>query len=335
MFGRWAGSSGVGALVAVPVAAVLLGGCFQSSGNEVPTADLYVTRDFGHQTVLEEEDAPLPTRPTVVRLLREHAEVEMAYQGAVIGSIDGLRAALDTEGGDETTWALNVNGIEADVLPEDYKVYPGDVVQLDLRYWYVTLDVRATVGAFPETFARGAFGKLFPVVVRCEQPSAWACRHVKHLLRRAGVPSDGTGRPKSELPEPGNPQRAEILVGKWSRWRSNKWAKRIDQGARYSGVFARFSPDARSLRLLDWYAHRVRSEGAGTGLVAAQRPTEEDLQWVITGVDDEGVERAARTLGSPALRNAFAAVVTGDGIQRVPLRPPSASGAASAPPPGR
>jgi Domain of unknown function (DUF4430) len=321
--------AGHGAVVTVVIALIVAGafsGCSDSKGSAGPSATLEVTRDFGRETVLSESDTELPSRPTVVRLLREHAKVQTELSGLSIKSIDGLRRAEATaDDDDETTWALNVNGIEADVAPVDYKVYPGDIVQLDLRYWYVTLDVRATVGAFPETFSRGAFGKLFPVRVRCEKPSAWACRHVKQLLHRAGVPSDGTGRPESGLPPAGNPQRAEILVGRWDHWRSNEWAKRIDEGARYSGVFARFAPNARSLRLLDWYAHPVRSEGAGTGLVAAQRPTEEDLQWVVTGVDDEGVDRAARALGSPALRNAFAVAVTENGAQKVPLPPPPGS----------
>lgn len=287
-----------------------------------PAATLHVTRDFGRELLLAEEHAPLSTRRTVLRLLRDHAKVETGFGARVIESIDGVRRTDDDGSGDETIWAVNVNGIEADVPPPDYKLYAGDVVQLDLRDWYVTLDVRATVGAFPETFTRGVFGKRFPVTTKCEKPGSWACRHVERLLRRSGVPTDGSALPRSERPPPGNPQRAEILIGTWKSMRSNEWAHRIDRAPRYSGVFARFAPDASSMRLLDWNAHLVREEGSGTGLVAAQRPTEEDLQWVITGVDDEGVERAARALGSADLRDAFAAAVTADGVQKLPLPPP-------------
>jgi hypothetical protein len=317
------GRGAVGAVVLAALVAAALPGCGDSEGSSGPTANLQVTRDFGRETIMSEEASEIPSRPTVVRALREHTEVRTEFEGLSIRSIGEL-SRTDKADGNETTWALLVNGIEADVAPVEYKVYPGDVVQLDLRDWYVTLDVRATVGAFPETFSKGAFGRLFPVTVRCEDRSSWACRHVKQLLRQAGVPPDGSGRPKSERPKPPNPRRAQILVGKWSHWRSNGWARRIDEGPRYSGVFARFAPNAGSLRLLDWNGHRVGVEGAGTGLVAAQRPTELDLQWMVTGVDDEGVERAARALGSPDLRNAFAAVVTADGVEKVPLTPPDA-----------
>ena len=49
----------------------------------------------------------------------------------------------------------DVNGIETDEDAPEYELYPGDVVQWDLRYWYVTLDVRATVGAFPQMATEG------------------------------------------------------------------------------------------------------------------------------------------------------------------------------------
>jgi hypothetical protein len=304
---------------------IALGGCATSQSVDQrptgPSARLEVSRQFSHTPMLSEDAQLTASAATVVDLLRSHAEVKTGEEGLTISSIDGLQAEHNQRPGeDETTWALNVNGVEADVSPVDYKVYAGDVVQLDLRYWYVTLDVRATAGAFPETFTRGVFGRVFPVTVRCAQLRSEPCRHVKGLLRRAKVPTDGSAR-DGKLPPRGNPRRAEILVGRWADLKSNGWAARIDAGARYSGVFARFSPGADELRLLDWYAHRVRGEGAGAGLVAAQRPTEEDLQWVITGVDDRGVARAAHALGSPDLRGAFAAAVTADGVERLPLLP--------------
>jgi hypothetical protein len=269
--------------------------------------------------VSAQSDVPLEGARTKHRVLRDNHKLTLGGAGRGITGIDGLQVKFDGAK-DDTTWASNVNGIEGDLPLEEYKLYDGDVFQMDLRDWYVTLDVRATVGAFPETFTRGVFGKRFPVTVRCERPSSPPCRHVKRVLRRAGVAIDGS-KPSGGLPPAGNPQRAMVLVGRWKRWRAGKWAGRIDRGARYSGVFARFAPDAKSLRLLDWEAHRARSEGAGTGLVAAQRPTEEDLQWMITGIDDEGVERAARALDSVELRDAFAVAVTADGIEKLPLPP--------------
>jgi hypothetical protein len=308
--------------LAALIVAGLGSGCGDSAEPSEPTVTQRVTREFGHKLLAAEEHAPLEGRETALRLLRGYEDAKVAYNGLIVASIDGLKAdsVQDTESDEQSTWALNVNGIEADELPAKYKLYPGDLVQWDLRYWYVTLDVRATVGAFPQTFTHGVFGKRFPVTVECAPSSPGPCARVKGLLRDAGVPIDGS-QPPGGPPPRGQPQRAKVLVGPWSSWRTRAWPHWIDKGARYSGVFARFSPDADELRLLDWYAHRVRTVGAGTGLVAAQRPTEEDLQWFVTGVDEQGVERAADALGSPELRDAFAAAVTDKGVEKLPLTP--------------
>ena len=306
------------ALLAVTVALASCGGSEANDGNG--TVTLRVTRDFGRELLLSEERAPLPDRATVLRVLREHADVELGFRGYGIEAIDGLRYSDGVDGSRETTWALNVNGIEADVPPREYPLHPGDVVQFDLRYWYVTLDVRATVGAYPQTFTRGAFGRRFPVKVECANPRTTACRLVEQAMRRASVATDGS-RPPGPRPRRGTVRRARILVGPWKRWRDRPWPHRIDEGTRYSGVFARFADEGDALRLLSRYAHVVRSAATGTGLVGAMRPTEEDLLWLVTGVDDEGVEHAARALNPDDLRDAFAVVASGEGVERIPVPP--------------
>jgi hypothetical protein len=297
-------------------------GCGDSAEPSGPTATQRVTREFGHELVSAEDRAPLEDRATVLRLLREDHEVKTSAGGLAVSSIRGLKADWEDEDGDgdESTWALIVNGIEADEQPSKYRLYPGDVVQWDLRDWYVTLDVRATVGAFPQTFTRGVFGKRFPVTVECARPKAPSCTRVKETLRDAGVAIDGSS-PAGGRPPRGQPRRARVLVGPWKSWRKRAWPSRIDAGPRYSGIFARFSPDARELRLLDWNGHRAGVVGPGSGLVGAIRPTEEDLLWLVTGVDEQGVERAANALNARDLRDAFAVVVTEDGVEKLPLAP--------------
>lgn len=311
----------VGAVLAAVVAlaggALSVGGCGGSDAAERSgaTVSLSVTRDFGREVLVSARDAPLPEPARVLRLARDHADV-VTSDGERIEAIEGARR-ID-RGDTRTTWALIVNGIEADLGPEEYPLGDGDVVQLDLRDWYVTLDVRATVGAFPETFTRGSFGRRFPTTVECAQPRSKSCRLVRRALERAGVAVDGS-RPPGRRPQGITVHRARVLVGPWRHWRDRPWPGRIDEGARWSGVFAKFSSDLAALRLLDWDARTVRSVGAGSGLVAAQRPTEEDLVWFVTGVDAEGVERAAAALDSAALRDAFALVVTREGPIRVPI----------------
>jgi hypothetical protein len=303
--------------------------CGEDAEPSGPYVTLLVTRDFGRETISEER-LPLAGHTTAMRLLEESHDVD-ADQGFV-KAVDGLRSNPNPPDDDEETlWAVYVNGLESDVPTADFPLVAGDVVQLDLRDYYVTLDVRATVGAFPQPFTGGMLGGRFPVRIRCAQGYHVACAEVRQKLRKAGV--DPTGAPPAQprltpalrkwrgLVAP--VRRATVLVGPWYRWRNDKWARRLEQGARYSGVFVRPGRDTLSMRLLDWDAHHSETLTGEVGLVAAMRPTEEDLLWFVTGINLPGVEKAAHALTPRALRGAYAVIATDDGLERIPVPPSS------------
>ncbi|NLT04867.1 MAG: hypothetical protein GXY03_01015 [Solirubrobacterales bacterium] len=286
--------------------------------DEGPTVTLRVTEDFGRELLTAADDAPLPSPPTILELLSDHTDVHAVSNGQEIEAIDEV---YDQRLPYPRVWAQNVNGIETDEYPVDYRLFDGDVVQVDLRYWHITLDVRATVGAFPETFTRGVFGRRFPTEVVCRPPRSAACTDVKQTMRDAGVDPTG-GAPPGDPPRAGQPQRARILVGPWGRIGRAEWPRLIDRGPRYSGVFARFAGADRSrLELLDAEARTVVADaGRHAGLVAALRPTEEDLLWLVTGTTARGAQRAARALTAPTTRDAFSVAITAQGPISLPMR---------------
>lgn len=285
--------------------------CGEESEGETsgPKVTQRVTRDFGHELLAADDRVPLPEPPKAMRLLRDHVDVDTASKGELVQGIEGLEQEPETR---RTFWQWYVNGIETDPLPSEYKLYPNDVVQWDLRYWRTTrYDVRATVGAFPEFFTNGFQGERIPTRVLCDDNSSFACRRVKRVLRAA--------RPQGESEPPSTVLHARVLVGTWDHWRGRPWTKFVDTGPTDSGIFARFSPDGEELRLLDSNGRAVRSERGDAGLVAAIRPTEVDFMWFVTGLNEKGVELAARALDSDRLRDAYALVVTPDGDQKVPV----------------
>lgn len=298
---------------ALPIVGLLLVLVLTSCGEDSgatggPKVTQRITRDFGRVLLSAQDRVALPEPPRAMRLLRDHVEVDSGYRGELVEGIDGLKQEPKLR---KTFWQWYVNGIETDPLPPEYKLYPNDVVQWDLRYWRTNrYDVRATVGAFPEFFTSGFDGERFPVRVLCADDSSFACRHVKRVLRAAGVRL-GPG-PRSTF------IRGRVLVGPWEHWRDRPWPKQLDRGPIYSGVFARFSADGEELRLLDRDGRPVRSERGDVGLVAAQRPSEVDFMWLVTGLNEQGVDRAARAMDSDRLRDAYALVVTPDGDVKVP-----------------
>jgi hypothetical protein len=301
-------------LALAAVTLVTLAGCGLGAGSERSGAgvDLRVTRDFGHRLVLAKDGLRIREDETAMRLLKRSADVETRFGGGFVQSIEGL-SGRGPDGTDD--WFYYVNGVEADEGAADYEVSPGDVVQWDRRDWGETAEVPAIVGAFPQPFLDGLGGKRLPVRVECQDAESAPCGKVKQTLRDAAVPANG-----ASLGAPGNQNVARVVVADWATARRLPTARLVELGPRRSGVFARFRDGGRRLELLGEDGETVRDVGAGAGLVAALRPNDRELLWLVTGVDEAGVEAAAAALRTRDLRDAFAIAVVDGRVARLPLK---------------
>ena len=272
-------------------------------------AQLNVTHDFGRTTVTSASMKSVRESDTVMRFLQAHAKTTTRYGGKFVQSIDGV--AGNSSGG-RHDWFYFVNGVEAPTGAADRTLAPGDVVQWDFRRWDASPRVPAIVGAFPEPFLHGQEGKRYPTRVECA-PSTKSCDQVQTKLEDVGVPT-GTGTLGSEAR--GGVIRVE--VGKWSELRKLQDLDVLEQGPAASGVFARLGPDG-SIKLLDSDGKLARNAPPGTGLVAAILPPDQQPLWLVTGVDEAGVARAAALLNRANLHNAYAVAALPSGPVRLPL----------------
>ena len=293
------------------VALLCLAGCGVGEGEERAGegAQLRVTRDFGRELLSRGSQEKLREGSTAMRLVQRANDVETRYGGRFVQSIDGLKGG---GAGGSADWFFFVNGLEADVGAAEYELSPGDVVQWDYRNWRKTPDVRAIVGAFPEPFLNGTEGKRRPVRVECADADE-ACDTVKRTLRDAGVPATG-----STIGASGTNNVIRVVVAPWRRARDLPSVRPLEGPPQRSGVFARFGEDG-SLTLLDQRGRTAREAGAGSGLIAALIPRDDELVWVVTGGSARAVDAAAGALDPSTLRDAFAVAVTRAGVQKLPL----------------
>jgi hypothetical protein len=301
-------------LAALIVLAALLGGCGLGEGDEREGAgvSLRVTRDFGTQRSAELTEDSVREDETVMRLLRSELDVETRFGGRFVQAIDGLAGSE----ADQRAWFFWVNGIESSVGATEFELTPGDVVQWDLREWGAAMRVPAIVGAFPEPFVHGFEGKRFPVRLECVDLRSSACDAVETRLEAVDVPVN-----RSSLGAPATSTILRVVVGRWDQLQDVKTAQLLEDGPQASGVFARLGADGRSLELLDGeggVARRVEP-GEGVGLVAALRPSEDELMWVVTGLDDAGVQAAAAALRQARLRDRFAVAVRAGETEALPV----------------
>jgi hypothetical protein len=290
-------------------------GCGLGEGNERAGggASLRVTRDFGHEELGSVRLDSVREGQTVMRMLRSDFDVSTRFGGRFVQSIDGLEGA---GAGGQVDWFYWVNGVEADQGAAEWEVLPGDRIQWDHRDWSAAMRIPAIVGAYPEPFSSGIEGKRRPVRVECERVGSAPCDEARQRLRDEGVSTSG-----SSLGAPGTEAVTRLVVAHWPRARIVRGGAGLEEGPEATGVFARFSPDGDSLDLLDEDGEPARrvKRGDGVGLVLALQPRAEELVWIVTALDDEGLEAGVRALDEQKLRDAFAVAVTGNRVEKLPL----------------
>jgi hypothetical protein len=234
-----------------------------------------------------------PATLIVTRDFGAHVVREVpAKDGATVGAL--VRG--------EPRGARFVNGVAAD---DDTKVHGGDRVWADIAA--ATARTPAVVGSFPEPFLHGIDGKRLPVRIECADARGAACRQVADRLASYDIPAARGGLQTARAPE-----TLRVLVGPWSALRLDPAVNALEHGPRASGVYARIAPGGRSIAVFDASGRTVRTLGAGSGLVAAMKRTDERPAWVVTGTDAAGVASAARAFEEGTLDHRFALAVSRD-----------------------
>ena len=288
-------------------------GCGLGEGDERAGggATLRVTRDFGRTELGEVRLDRVREGQTVMRMLRSEFDVTTRFGGRFVQSIDGLEGQ---GAGGQRDWFYWVNGLEADEGAAEWEVLPGDHILWDHRDWSAAMRVPAIVGAYPEPFASGFGGKRRPVRVECEDADAPVCEAARAKLKREGVPTSG-----ASIGAPGTEEVTRLVVARWPRARGVRGASGLEEGPEASGVFARFDGD--TLELLDERGRTARTvrRGDGVGLVLALQPRAEELVWIVTALDEKGLDAGVRALSERSLRDAFAVAATGKRVEKLPL----------------
>jgi hypothetical protein len=303
-------------LLALLLALLFAGGCGLGAGDSREgAATLTVTRDFGTREVGTRTADPIPGGETVMRMLQRDFDVETRYGGGFVQRINGI--AGGRQDGRPVDWFYYVNGILAGDGAAARKLAPGDDVWWDHHDWSASADVRAVVGAFPEPFVSGVKGKRLPVRIDCAEAAQDACDEVAERLAEVGVKAG-----RSAAGGFGGEGLLRVKVGVWADLRRDAAVRRLEEGPRASGVYARPSAAGDALALLDPEGETVRALGPGSGLVAATSLGGEAPTWIVTGTDEVGLAAAAAQLQVEALSDRFAIAVQDGRPVPLPVLPP-------------
>lgn len=280
--------------LAVLAAAIGVAGCGASEPSG-PTTSLQITRDFGAKTVAPEVRVAATPGLTVMRQLEQTAEVETTYGGRFVNSIDRLK------GGAGNDWLFFVDGIESDKAATEWRLSGGEVVQWDYHAWQGVKTGNAIVGAFPRPL------KTAGVSLECLPAESDPCTAARTALGSAEVEtaSNAAGAVK-------------VYVGEWPQIKGKPGVPDLSAPAADNGAFASVSPDGKSIVVVNERGLPAQRLKSGAGLVAASRVGTR-VTWIVTGLDEAGVEDAAGLLNADALKNKFAVAVGSAGRVALPV----------------
>jgi hypothetical protein len=298
-------------VVLMVFAGAVAGGAIKFGGGPSATGasgvSVLVTRDFGVRQVDSTSAKRVRAGETVMRFLQRRFDVTTRYGGGFVQSIEGLAGGRSE--GRRVDWFYYVNGIEASEGAASRKLEEGDSVWWDRHEWGAAQRIPAVVGSFPEPFVSGEGGRKLPLSLVCAA-EARSCDEVAQRLTDAGAPAIS----RTGIGAGFGGKVLRVVVGPWTRIRSDPAVSLLAKGPGASGVFARPRADG-ALELLDPEGRVSRTIDDAGGLVAATRFQEQFPTWIVTGTDDAGVAAAAASLQERSLQNHFAvAVEEGRGV---------------------
>nr|WP_239565182.1 DUF4430 domain-containing protein [Brevibacillus fulvus] len=258
---------------------------------EQPIAHLWITRDFGASTLLDEQ-VPIGQAETVSDLLQDTVdEVETSYNGSFVQSIMGIGSTGSGE--QKQDWFYYVNGKAAEVAATEYTVKAGDVVWWDYHSWKYAINTPAQIGAYPHPFVDAAAEAAQTAVVMASpgyealarQTAAWLTAHKAGQVKQIAW--------NDEELQAAHPL---ILVGDSKALANSAFLRSLWEQKQQLGLFAELTADG--IRTFDQYGkpRKVWTSGGTGTLLATIHPATRQPLWIVSGTDRQGVENAAALL---------------------------------------
>ena len=272
-----------------------------------------VCKNFGREEILSSMAYNLSEGDSAMDALQTVADVETAYDGKFINSINGLKS------GHKEDWFYFINGISANVGAMDYILSGGDVERWDYHDWSYQLFIPAVIGDYPEPFRHGTEGNVLPTIIVYDREFEDDSHNIKNSLGELGVIDIGT-KLSGNLADSEKGNSNLILIG----YPTNELIEELMENHKKLGFFAYF--ENNNIIILNSKGDKMeRSDGAL--IVATQNPWNprgvgafENVVWIISGTDEKEIKHAAAILSDrhKSLRNYFGAFIHDEEIISLP-----------------
>jgi len=261
-------------------------------------ARLVVSRDFG-QTVILDTVIEVDDGTTALGALAQRVNVETAYGGGFVKSIEGISSGYMNQPVTRRDWFLYVNGILTNTGGLAYRIKSGDTIHWYYRDWTFRQSVSSIIGDFPEPFLRGYNGTTVPTLVIHQE--GLAAQAGKLALKLASIPIQHVSVKSLDYVTEDEMQNSNlILVGDHTfepiAEINNLWNR--------LGLFCRFNNGYIEAYSFDGRLSGTFDSSAGI-ILAMQNPFNpkgtgacENVCWVVSGAGQEGISSAVDVIST-------------------------------------
>lgn len=260
-----------------------------------PYVRLLITRDFGANTMLQQV-VPLEENDTVMDVLKRHGgQVETAYGGGFVQSINGLASAYTpgNASSKKLDWFYSVNGITADIGAAEYPLQSGDVVWWDYHDWSYAVSTPAQIGAFPRMFTATVPGNESELLIMAAPGYETQARQLADALAPALKQAPTvTNWNEQKLQE----EKSLILIGDKDTLGDSPFLQTLWREKASFGLFAELNQ--KGIQLFDEQGNKTKSytaEEAGL-LLATVHPESRLPLLIVAGNGEKGVSLGIDTL---------------------------------------
>ncbi len=282
-------------LLALVMSILLLTGCMQPTENKTESAlqdeenealvHVLITESYG-SSVLKDKWVPYTEDFSVLEYIEQVAQVETAYGGGFVNSIDNKRSAYTGQGSPvKEDWFFYVNGIYAHLGALDYYPQAGDVIHWDYHNWDKSMSSNANLSGWPAIFLNGYDGLTVPVEIVYEESLLSEAESIYDLLTPLGITPD---MQKLEGQDLNDPDRHTILLCSMSQLKEQPVVGDTLDDFKKRGLFL----DLRSEGIGTYdpsYENRVDYRNGGAMFAQQKSYAEPATIFVLTGTDQTSI----------------------------------------------
>lgn len=328
-------------VILVGVSLIVLGGCDFTSLRTDPTENstrvlgprawVIVTTDGGRREVTR-RSVRLERGDTAVDALSKVADVRTTLDGTIAQVNGEGGGALRALGPEKAAWYFRVDGIESiGVAPDRFRVQPGQSVWWDLRRFDIYERLPVSVGTFPEPLMSGwrgnsrrlriAYGRDFQKDAHYFRDTIFDRVDADVVSLEGGGSIAGVGgeaennrNASAKLPVAVRTNRANFIIGRWEELRLDPNLIDIALDPRSFGLTIWFEGNdiMRQDPDMEFSERLQQAEGVIWASTVDGEP-DGAIVFVVTGITDDGVRAAARTLRSGGCQFFLACAVDREG----------------------